>query len=234
MAKVRSVKVPGEVDRLEAAAHLAEDGIARAIDEAGPGVTERDLASIVASVMSAGGGIPRFVVVTSGERSALSDARAADRALQPGDLVRFDVGCTVDGYWSDIGRTAVVGGPDPLQARRYAAILAGEDAQLDTLRAGVTAGSLFDVAVAAVEAGGLLPYRRHHCGHGIGTAVYEPPSVAPAGAAEALEAGMVLCLETPYYEIGWGGMMVEDTVVVTAGGHRRLTRTDRSLRVIPA
>ena len=111
--------------------------------------------------------------------SALSDARATDREWNPGELLRFDVGCTFDGYWSDIGRTAVLGEPSSEQARCYAAILAGEGEQLDAARPGMTAGQLFDVAVQAVEAAGLRPYRRHHCGHAIGSEVYERPIVAP-------------------------------------------------------
>jgi Xaa-Pro aminopeptidase len=90
---------------------------------------------------------------------------------------------------------------------------------------------LFDAAVSAVEEAGLRPYRRHHCGHGIGSSVYEPPIVSPA-ASTPLVPGMVLCLETPFYELGWGGMMVEDTVVVTDDAYRMLTRSDRSLREI--
>lgn len=231
MYERRSVKLPEEVERLRVAARLAEQGIGAAIEAAGTGTSEFELATAVASTMAAGGGFPRFNVVTSGPRSALSDARPTNRKLQPGDLVRFDVGCTFEGYWSDIGRTAVVGEPDHLVASRYAAILAGEEAQLKTVRPGITAEHLFDVAVSAVEDHGLKPYRRHHCGHAIGTEVYERPVVAP-GWLTILEPGMVFCLETPYYEIGWGGIMVEDTVVVTADGAEMLTGSDRSLRVI--
>lgn len=229
--KMRAVKLPEEVERLRIAARLAEDGIDAAVAAAAPGATEEHLARIVASTMASGGGMPRFVVVTSGPRSALSDARATDRALSAGDLLRFDVGCTYEGYWSDIGRTAVVGEPSPRQQRLYDAILAGEQAQLDLMRPGVTAEEVFDVAVETVQAGGLSPYRRHHCGHAIGIEVYERPVVAP-GWSTPLEPGMVFCVETPYYEIGWGGMMVEDTVVVTDEGVERLNRSDRSLRVI--
>jgi len=82
-----------------------------------------------------------------------------------------------------------------------------------------------------VEASGLKPYRRHHCGHAIGTEVYERPVIA-AGSSTVLKPGMVFCFETPYYEIGWGGMMVEDALVVTAEGAEVLTVSDRSLRVI--
>lgn len=231
MYDLRSVKLPVEVERLRTAARLAEQGIDAAIDAAGTGVSEIELANVVGATMAAGGGVPRFTVVTSGPRSALSDARPTDRLLQPGDLLRFDVGCTVDGYWSDIGRTAVVGEPDDLQTSRYAAIWAGEQAQLQAAGAGITAQDLFDVAVSEVEAAGIKPYRRHHCGHAIGTEVYERPVVA-TGSFTVLVPGMVFCVETPFYEIGWGGMMVEDALVVTAEGAEVLTVSDRSLRVI--
>lgn len=233
MLSVRSRKLPGEVELLRRAAHLAEDGIAAALAAGGPGSTERDLAAIVAATMAAGGGVPRFVVVTAGTRSALADARPTDHAWKHGELLRFDVGCVVDGYWSDIGRTAVLGAPDRLQAERYRAILAGETAQLEHIGPGVTASELFDRAVATVEQQGLQPYRRHHCGHGIGSEVYEPPIVAP-GWDDRLQEGMTFCLETPFYELGWGGMMVEDTVVVTADGAERLNRSDRDLIVVAA
>lgn len=230
---VRSQKLSGEVTLLERAAHLAEDGVKAAIDSAGVGVTEKDLAAIVNGVIVAGGGEPRFTVVSSGPRSAFADVFATDRPLTARDLVRFDVGCVVEGYWSDIGRTAVVGEPTKRQADRYAAILEGEEQELQAVRPGVTAQQMFRTAVQVVEAGGITPYRRQHCGHGIGTEVYEPPIIS-AGTADVITEGMTFCFETPFYEVGWGGMMVEDSLVITADGHRRFTTTDRGLRVIPA
>lgn len=232
MQHVRGVKLPGEVERLARAAQLAEAGVDAALGVAGRGATEQDLANIVAQTMAAGGGTPRFVVVTAGPRSALADARPTSLGWEPGALLRFDVGCVVDGYWSDIGRTAVLGEPDALQRQRYSAILAGVDAQLDAIRPGVRARELFDIAVATVEAGGIVPYRRQHCGHGIGTEIYEPPIISPAYGDELAE-GMVFCLETPFYELGRGGMMVEDTVIVTSDGHERLSHSERQLRVVP-
>ena len=233
LAQLRAVKLPSEVDRLRDAVRLAEAGIDAAIEMACIGATEIELANVVASTMAAGGGVPGFMVVTSGPRSALSDARPTHRQLELGDLVRFDVGCTVDGYWSDIGRTAVVGDADQLQADRYAAIFEGEDAQLRAVRSGITAGDLFDLAVARVEQAGLSPYRRHHCGHAIGLEIYERPIVS-SGTETVLEPGMVFCVETPFYEVGWGGMMVEDALVVTDDGCDVLSTSDRTLRVISA
>jgi Xaa-Pro aminopeptidase len=230
MSERRACKTPAEVGRLERAARLTENAIESAIELIVPGVTEVELARHIAAAIGAGGGTPRFVVVTSGERSALADAVATERAMAAGDLVRFDIGCILDGYWADLGRTAVLGRPSALQSARYDAILAGEQAQLDMARPGVTAAQLFGVAVTAVRARGLVPYRRHHCGHGIGSEVYERPIIAPGWDVELRE-GMTFCFETPFYELGWGGMMVEDTVVITRDGCRPLNVSDRSLRV---
>jgi len=92
---------------------------------------------------------------------------------------------------------------------------------------------VFAAAVRAVEAhGGPRPYRRRHTGHAIGLSVYETPVIAPADET-VLRPGMVFSLETPYYELGWGGMMAEDAGVVTEDGFELFTRTDRGLRVIP-
>ena len=176
---VRAVKLPAEQQLLRTAASIAELGIAAGIAEIVPGCRETDIASVVAKTMAAQGGSPRFVVVTSGERSALSDAFASARAIEFGDLVRFDIGCVYEGYWSDIARTAVVGPPSPSQSSRYAALHAGVLAEFEQARPGVTAGELFDIGVDTVRAHGLAQYRRHHVGHAIGLSVYERPIVAP-------------------------------------------------------
>jgi Xaa-Pro aminopeptidase len=231
MLGVRSVKLPVEQQLLRRAAELAEHGMQAALAAAAPGITERELASAVATAMVAGGGDPRFVVATVGARTALADAFPDDTPCRPGDLIRLDVGCQVQGYWSDIARTAVLGEASALQRSRYDALLAGLYAELEVARPGATAGSVFDAAVRTVQQHGLAPYRRHHAGHAIGLSVYEEPVVRPGEATE-LRPGMVFCLETPYYQIGWGGMLVEDTGVVTDGGFELFTGMDRSLREV--
>ena len=90
---------------------------------------------------------------------------------------------------------------------------------------------LFDVAVRATRAAGIPHYQRHHVGHGIGLEPYDPPTIAPGGDT-VLEPGMVFCVETPYYEHGWGGVQVEDAVEITAAGARLLTRSSRELAIV--
>ncbi|GII95180.1 M24 family metallopeptidase [Sinosporangium siamense] len=232
VSALRGVKLPEEVELLRYAAYLAEEGVRAALATAGEGVTERELAREVAATMVAGGGEPRFVVALTGPRSALADAHPGDRRWAAGEPVRFDVGCLYGGYWSDIGRTAVLGAPDSVQSAHYSAILAGLDDQLALAAPGVPAESVFEVAMAGVERGGITPYRRQHCGHGIGLAIYEPPIVSP-GVVTPLAAGMTFCFETPYYKLGWGGMMVEDTLVVTDSGVDMFTVAPRELPVVP-
>ena len=228
----RSIKTASEIERMRVAASITERGLGKAFDAARPGMTELELSSIIVTEIVAGGGIPRFVSVTAGERSALVDAYATTTSLKPGDLIRVDVGCTVDGYYADLARTAVVGEPSRTQADRYAALAAGERAQLDLARAGITAGDLFDVAVTEVRKGALPDYQRSHCGHGLGIAAHEFPTLGPAARDVEIESGMVLCVETPYYELGWGGMMVEDIIVIRDGGNEPLTKLPRELRRI--
>ena len=227
----RSTKLPEEVIRLEAAARCAEAGLERALHVVRPGMTERALAAVISHCMIDAGAVPRFLVVTSGERSARVDTYATAKIVEPGEIVRFDIGCTLDGYWADIARTAVVGEPTALQRDRYAALLSGQSAQLDLAKPGVSAADLFHAAVRTVRGTGLADYQRHHCGHGIGVAAHEPPTIA-LHEATALAEGMVLCVETPIYLPDWGGMMVEDMLGITADGHRRLTRSDRHLRIL--
>ncbi|MGA8615624.1 MAG: Xaa-Pro peptidase family protein [Xanthobacteraceae bacterium] len=228
--KARRTKLAEEVEKIAHAAAITERGLGKAFREAGAGVTELELSTIIAGEMRAGGGVPRFVVVTCGERSALADAYATPAKLSNGDLVRFDIGCTVDGYWADMARSAVVGEPTREQQERYDALLAGEAAERALARSGVSAGEMFKAAVDCVRQGALPDYKRSHCGHGIGIDVHEYPALSAANQGVELEDGMVLCVETPYYQIGWGGMMVEDIIVIRPDGNECLTHLPRDLR----
>lgn len=232
IAKARGIKMPDEIELLRYSAHLAEVAVQAALAVAGPGTTERQLAAVISSTMVAGGGDPRFVVATTGPRSALADVIPSDRPWQVGEMARFDVGCLVEGYWSDIGRTAVLGQPDARHREVFEAVDAGVNAQLQLAAPGVQAADLFTAGLDGT--GERVPtYRRQHCGHGIGLSIYEPPVLTPDDET-VLQQDMTFCFETPYYELGWGGMMVEDAVVITADGVELLSGTGRGLTVVPA
>ncbi len=229
--RIRMVKTPDEMRRLTGAVTAIEAAYEAALAAAAPGMTEADMAKVFDRETIAQGSSPLFTVIAFGERGALPNAVPGARALAAGDLIRFDIGCRTEGYASDISRTAAFRAASDKQRAYYAAILAGEDAALRAVRAGARARDVFTAAVEATRAAGIPHYRRHHVGHGIGLDVYDRPTLNAADET-VLERGMVLEVETPYYEIGFGGLQVEDTVVVTETGYRMLTRTSRELRVV--
>jgi Xaa-Pro aminopeptidase len=148
-------------------------------------------------------------------------------------MIRFDFGCTMDGYTSDLARTAVAGEPSPKIRDYYEALKRGTLDAIAIIKPGVIAQDIFKVAVDSTIRNGLAGYERHHCGHGIGLEIYDLPSVAP-GCETPIEENMTLCIETPYYELGWGGLQIEHTVAVTRNGTRRLDKTSSDLIVLNA
>lgn len=229
--RARRIKDDHEVSVLRRANETAEDSIFAALDCARPGSTELELLAQVRIAMIERGARPMLGSVGISERGALVDTSASNRELRRGDVIRFDVGCTVDGYHADLARTAVLAPADQWIRDAYAALLHGEQAAIEAIRPGVTSGEVFEVAIAATRAGGLADYYRSHCGHGIGLQIYEPPLIAPGG-DEPLETGMTLCVETPLYVLGRAGLQVEDAVIVMPDGAERLGRAPQLLAVI--
>lgn len=227
----RATKLEGEIGRVRRATKLVEAGINAVITQADVGMCEYDAAALITEPIVKGGGVPLFASVTSGARAALADAYPTSRQIQRGDLLRLDVGCVIDGYCSDMARTIVFGEADPLQESHYRAISTGLEEELAAVRHGVDAGSVFETAVQSVRRNGIPTYKRHHCGHGIGLSGHEYPIIAE-GSGAVLEAGMCLCIETPYYQLGWTGMMVEDTILVTVDGYEPITTMPRQLFAI--
>ncbi len=233
LRRARAVKDEGEIELLRAANIAAEDALFAAVGRVRAGITEQELLTLIQQGMLERGARPLLGAVGFTERGALVDAWPSDRALRPGDTIRFDIGCSYLGYHADMSRTAAFGRVPDTSREAYAAILAGEDACLAATRAGARAAAVFDAGVDATRAAGIADYERSHCGHGIGLEIYEPPLIAGAS-VEVLEAGMTLCLETPLYRLDDVGLQVEDAVVVTADGCDRLGRSPRAMIDIDA
>ncbi|MFK8250152.1 M24 family metallopeptidase [Ancylobacter terrae] len=233
LCRARAIKDAEEIVLLRYATRVTEEALAQALAQARAGMSELDVAAEISTRMIRAGVRPGFVVVTSGPRAAFADAHASPRRLAPGDLLRLDIGGSFQGYWSDTARSAVVGEPSAEMAAVDAAIVAGQRAGLARVEPGVTSDALFHTTVEAVRAAGLPAYRRHHVGHGLGLDSHEYPTLGPANPV-TLEPGMVINIEAPYYRPGWGGLMYEDTLVVTEDGADRLTRLAPGLVILPA
>jgi Xaa-Pro aminopeptidase/Xaa-Pro dipeptidase len=151
--------------------------------------------------------------------------------LARGDLVLLDFGAAWDGYRADTTRMAVVGEPDARQREIHAVVLEAHDAAIAAVRPGERAAVVDEAARAVIRAAGLGDTFIHRVGHGLGLEAHEAPSLEP-GSDAVLEAGMVVTIEPGVYLPGWGGMRIEDDVVVEPGGARLLTSADRRLRSV--
>lgn len=230
LSRCRRAKAPVEVARLRKASSITESSIEHALAQMGDGSTDVDLHREFLAAQVRQGARPYFEVVAVGSRTSLCNAEPNGTPLGQNKVIRFDVGCKYMMYCSDIARNAVLGEVSSKVKSYYQAILAGEQAGLEAIRPGVSASDLFHLMVDTVRKKGIPHYQRHHCGHGIGLDGYEMPLIAPQDAT-VLEQGMVLCLETPYYELGVGGLQVEDMVLVTNDGFELLTELDRDILV---
>jgi Xaa-Pro dipeptidase len=204
---------------------------------AGPGVTDADLRHAYYRTITEEGAVPRMWGSSAGPRSSCFFSVGRE-PLQSGDLIRLDVGCRYLHYFADTSRTLAVGGPSAAQRRAYAAVRAGVQAACDGIRPGVRVSQLFELCMDTIRGSGLPDFERHHCGHSIGLEMYEPPMVVGGGRRSdifahgpdrALEPGMLVNIEAPLYRLGFGGMNLEDTVLVTPNGGEWLTSLDREL-----
>ena len=232
MRALRRVKNAAELEKLRRAAEVTDRVYADVIDRIRVGQTELEVAAMIASAISEHGATLAFdPSVQFGANSAEPHHRPSSRSLRQGDLVLLDFGARVDGYNADTTRVAVAGEPTPHQRRIHELVLAAHDAAIEAVRANVTAGAV-DSAARRVFALAKEDARFiHRTGHGLGLEVHEDPSLDP-GSTLMLEAGMVATIEPGHYTEGWGGVRIEDDVVVEAHGCRLLTNADRSLRVL--
>lgn len=231
LRRIRMVKTPAEQARLTQTLRITEAAFKAAIASACVGVTERELRRVFETAIVAAGARPAFALIRFGRGMALGQIEAGETKLERGDYIWFDIGCTFRGYRSDIGRIVSFDEPSPRLRSLYSASKQGQDRAFELMRPGVEARTIFGAAVERVREAGIPEYERHHVGHGIGVEFYDAPVLAPT-VATPLEEGMVFEVETPYYELGFGGTFIEDTVIVRPDGPEVITRLDRELQII--
>src|SRR6266851_941626 len=212
--RLRRTKSPIELETLAHAAAITDAATEEILGRLHGGQTELEVAvAITASIGDAGGTLAFETIALSGPNSALPHGRPTGQRLREGDLVLLDFGAAYQGYCADTTRVAVVGAATARQREIHALVLAAHDAAIDVARTGATTGDVDSAARKGLEA-------------------HEDPSLDP-GSETVLEVGMVFTVEPGIYIPGWGGVRIEDDVVVEADGCRLLTKADRSLRTVP-
>ena len=230
LATARRVKGPYEIDCLQRVLHLTEESLDAVLGMLRPGVSEREVATAFEHEAARRGLASYRTIVAFGAGAAVPASWPTERVLRARELVRFDLGCVHKGYRSNVARMGVMGEPSSGQQALFDALHAGMSALLDGLQPGQDAGRVFEAGVAAVRGAGLPGYERHHLGHAIGLDPTEAPWLAPGGGA--LDMGMVVCAETPWYGPGDAGVTVTETALLTRTGAHVLNRSHRGLVVL--
>jgi Xaa-Pro dipeptidase len=229
--RIRAVKTAGEVDILRHAARVTERAIDAGIAVAREGVTEREMLRAFNACLVTNDAAPVVGCIGFGNRSAMINVQPSDRRLARGDLIRFDVGGRYRHYRSDMARGASFGEPSPKIAKYYRAVEKGVQRAYDVIKPGFKVADLYREVVETVRREGIPHFKRSHVGHGIGVDGYDPPNIAESS-TELLEEGMVICVETPYYELGFAGLQVEDMIRVSSDGAESLMSLPTGLRVV--
>jgi Xaa-Pro dipeptidase len=230
--ELRMVKDPTEVNAIKKAAELTDAGVQAAIDAIKPGIREYEVAAEMEYAMRKLGseGVAFDTQVASGMRSTFPHGGCTDRKILKDEFIVLDLGARYNSYRADVSRAFIIGKPSPKQKKIYDVVLEAQRKAFEAMRAGVKARDVDAAARKLIEQAGFGKYFVHGLGHGVGLEVHEAPSLNPEG-KETLQAGNVVTDEPGIYIVGYGGVRIEDTVLVHKGKAERLTKADYELVV---
>lgn len=226
----RSIKTPEEIHNLRAACQIADRAFERIIKDIRVGVTEKELASRLSHymVMEGADTKPYGNILISGKRTSLLHGIPSNKTIEYGDFVLMDYGCGYKGYLSDMTRTVVVGKATEKQKEVYALEKKMLEDSTAMMRAGTPATNVYNASVEAIKETEYFKYHYNGIGHGIGLFVHEIPFMGPRS-NEILKENNVITIEPGIYIPDWGGVRIEDQVLITRDGNEVLTSSVRDL-----
>ncbi|HET7079765.1 MAG TPA: aminopeptidase P family protein [Chloroflexia bacterium] len=224
--KQRTVKDEAELALLRHAVAISDQAFDEVSAQIQPGMTEKQVARLIeARMIELGAEGPAFsTIVASGPNAAMPHAIPGDRAIQAGEPIVIDMGARYHGYNSDMTRTIVLGEPDARFKEIYNIVLRAHLDSEVAARSGVSGVAVDAAARDVIKAAGYGDNFGHGTGHGIGLEVHEGPRAAAASTDESLDAGVVISIEPGIYLPGWGGVRIEDLVLLGPDGAEVLTQ----------
>jgi len=227
------VKEPGEIDLIRRSAAILEGGFRKAARLLRPGAVEKIVARKVEDyfIGRGAGGVSFESIVASGERGALPHGKASNKEIKKGELVVVDMGARYEWYCSDATRTFCVGGATSLQKKIYTIVKEAQLLAAGRIKDGVKASIVDRAARSHIRKAGYGKNFGHGTGHGLGLEVHEGPGLGPRG-GEILREGMVVTVEPGIYIPGWGGVRIEDMVIVRRDGCEFITTSPEKLLCI--
>ena len=226
--EMRAIKSPEELALIRRAVAISDAAIAALPELLQPGMTERQLAwELEVYMRTHGADDAAFpIIAAGGPNGAMAHAVPTDRVLVPGEPIVLDLGARVEGYCSDLTRTISIGQPDDKFREIHDIVLAAQQAAEGGIRPGLLGKEADAIARQVIVEAGYGEAFGHGLGHGVGLEVHERPSAGPRG-EDRLEPGMVVTVEPGIYLPGWGGVRIEDLVVMTDTGIEILTSVSK-------
>ena len=230
---MRAVKEPGELETIRAAVDLTDQAFAQVCATIRPGMTEAQVTWDIEKFFRERGAVNWAAgpIVASGPNGALPHHRGGDRVIQRGEPIVIDMGCLVDGYHSDMTRTIILGEADDKFNEVYSVVLRAHLAARDGARPGVKGKTVDALARDIITSAGYGEAFGHSLGHGVGLAIHEEPRARQVE-ENALGANMTLTVEPGIYLPGWGGVRIEDLVVIGPDGAETLTQSPKSVEAM--
>jgi Xaa-Pro aminopeptidase len=231
--KVRAVKNPEEVTAIRKAIRIAEQAYAKLLPLLKPGIREIDIAHRLEQLMAEAGSeaLAFPTIVASGPRSSLPHAQPTDRKLQAGDLMVLDFGAVFQGYHSDLTRTVAIARMTPRQQEFYKIVKKAQKSAKNLLVSNQLAADSDKKCRELLQADDLEKYFVHSLGHGIGLEIHEAPRLSTLS-QDRLSTNMVVTCEPGIYIPGWGGIRIEDDVLVGSGSAQWLSQSPDTLPVV--
>jgi Xaa-Pro aminopeptidase len=215
---LRAIKEPSEIEIIKKAAAISDAAMDYIHNNLQAGMKEIEVAWKLEQFLRRNGsqGIPFDIIVASGSNAALPHAKPSERVIRNGEPVVIDLGARVQGYASDISRTICPGKADDFFRETYAAVLKAQQVAIDGIKDGTSAVAADNLARPVIEQAGYGKQFGHSLGHGVGLAVHEKPYIGLASKDE-LKDNMVFTIEPGVYIPDWGGIRIEDTVMLKNG-----------------
>jgi Xaa-Pro aminopeptidase len=224
---LRIIKNKDEINATKKALNLAEDAFSKLLPYLKIGMCEKEVAWLLEQrVRAAGAQALSFPsIIASGPNAALPHAIPSDRTLKSGETILFDWGAKLNHYCSDISRTIWFGEPDELFLKVFETVKRAQQKAIVSIKAGISSKAVDQVARSYIEKMGFKGKFGHGLGHGTGLAVHEAPRLSPFKDIQLAE-GMIVTIEPGIYLPGWGGVRLENQVVVQKNGAKVLNRLD--------
>ncbi len=230
ITRLRRIKTPKELEYISKAEGIGDKVFTEILTFIKPGMTELEVAARIEYLLKLYGGekLSFSAIVASGVNSSMPHAVPSKKKIEDGDFLTMDYGCVYEGYCSDMTRTIVVGKASDKQKEIYNIVLEAQLAALDAIRAGLKGKDVDKIARDIIYNAGYEGCFGHGLGHSVGLFIHENPRLSPSE-EEIIEAGMIQTVEPGIYVRGFGGVRIEDLVVVTEDGYENYTHSDKSL-----